>query len=81
MTMLEFAEAVKAAGRSLGLPGAAGKFVYKPFPENDPKRRQPDITKAKQGAGLGAAGIARRGVDDDHRVVQVARVRKAHRQS
>lgn len=51
MTMLEFAEAVKVAGRALGLPGAEGKFAYKPFPENDPKRRQPDIRRAKEVLG------------------------------
>ena len=39
---------MKAAGKALGLPGADGKYAYKPFPENDPKRRQPDISKAKR---------------------------------
>ena len=24
------------------------KIIYKPLPEDDPKQRQPDITKAKQ---------------------------------
>jgi dTDP-glucose 4,6-dehydratase len=47
MTVLEFVEAVRAAGKSLGLPGADGKLDFKPFPENDPKRRRPDITKAR----------------------------------
>ncbi len=48
MTVLEFVEAVRSAGKSLGLPGAAGKLDFKPFPENDPKRRRPDITKARK---------------------------------
>ncbi len=41
MTMLEFAEAVRVAA------GGGGKFVYKPFPQGDPKQRKPDITRAK----------------------------------
>jgi dTDP-glucose 4,6-dehydratase len=48
MTVLAFAEAVRAAGKSLGLPGASAEFDFKPFPENDPKRRRPDITKARR---------------------------------
>lgn len=40
-TMIEFAEAVKAA------VGGGGKIVFKPLPEGDPKQRRPDITKAK----------------------------------
>jgi dTDP-glucose 4,6-dehydratase len=48
MTILEFAEAVREAGRTLGLPGANARIVKMPFPENDPLKRRPDITKAKQ---------------------------------
>ncbi|MBL8924161.1 MAG: SDR family oxidoreductase [Myxococcaceae bacterium] len=40
-TMVEFAEAVKAA------VGGGGQLVFKPLPEGDPKQRRPDITKAK----------------------------------
>jgi dTDP-glucose 4,6-dehydratase len=47
MTILQFAEAVREAGRALGLPGANARIVKLPFPENDPLKRQPDISKAK----------------------------------
>ncbi len=40
-TMLEFAEAVRAAA------GRGGAILFKPLPEGDPKQRRPDITKAK----------------------------------
>ncbi|PTL81028.1 UDP-glucuronic acid decarboxylase family protein [Vitiosangium sp. GDMCC 1.1324] len=41
MTMLEFAEAVRAAA------GGGGRIVHKPLPKDDPKQRQPDITRAR----------------------------------
>jgi dTDP-glucose 4,6-dehydratase len=41
MNMLQFAEAVRAAA------GGGGKIVFKPLPQNDPKQRQPDITRAR----------------------------------
>ena len=41
MTILEFAEAVRAAA------GGGGKLVFQPLPQNDPKQRQPDITRAR----------------------------------
>ena len=46
LTILEFAEAVRRAARALGLRGAEAKIVHHPFPENDPKQRRPDISKA-----------------------------------
>jgi len=42
ISLKEFAEEV------LALTGNAVKIVYKPLPVDDPKQRQPDITKAKQ---------------------------------
>lgn len=45
MTMLEFGEAVLKA------TGARSKFVFKPLPVDDPKRRRPDISKAKRVLG------------------------------
>jgi dTDP-glucose 4,6-dehydratase len=42
MSMLEFAECIKAAAR------CEAAMVFLPLPEDDPKRRRPDITKAKQ---------------------------------
>lgn len=41
MTMVEFAEAVRAAA------GGGGKFVFRPLPQGDPKQRRPDITRAR----------------------------------
>jgi dTDP-glucose 4,6-dehydratase len=41
MTMIEFAEAVRAA------TGTKSKLVFKPLPQDDPKQRQPDITRAR----------------------------------
>ena len=42
ITLQEFAEEV------IALTGTKQKIVHKPLPEDDPKQRQPDITKAKQ---------------------------------
>jgi nucleoside-diphosphate-sugar epimerase len=41
-TMLEFAEKIKK------LTNSKSELVYKDFPEDDPKQRKPDITKAKE---------------------------------
>src|SRR5580765_3251282 len=41
MTMVEFAEEIIRVTRS------KSKIVYKPLPQDDPKQRKPDITKAK----------------------------------
>jgi UDP-glucuronate decarboxylase len=42
MTMLQFAEAILKATRS------SSKIVHRPLPQDDPKQRKPDITKAKK---------------------------------
>jgi len=42
ITLKEFAEEV------IKLTGTSQKIIYKPLPVDDPKQRQPDITKAKQ---------------------------------
>src|SRR5690606_28819086 len=42
MTMLEFAEEIIKA------TGSRSKVVFKPLPQDDPKQRRPDITKAKK---------------------------------
>jgi dTDP-glucose 4,6-dehydratase len=42
ITLKEFAEEVVA------LVGNDVKIVYEPLPQDDPKQRKPDITKAKQ---------------------------------
>jgi dTDP-glucose 4,6-dehydratase len=41
MTIRQFGEAI------LALTGSKSKFVERPLPEDDPKVRQPDISKAK----------------------------------
>ena len=41
ITMLEFADEI------LKLAGSASKIEYRPLPQDDPKVRQPDITKAR----------------------------------
>ncbi len=42
MTVRAFAEQIRAATR------AASEIVFKPLPEDDPQRRQPDISKARR---------------------------------
>lgn len=42
ITIKEFAEEI------IKLTGANQKIVYKPLPKDDPKQRQPDITRAKE---------------------------------
>jgi dTDP-glucose 4,6-dehydratase len=42
MTMLQFAEQIIRATRS------RSKIVFKPLPQDDPRQRRPDITKAKK---------------------------------
>lgn len=42
ITIREFAEEI------IKLTGTKQKIVYKPLPENDPKQRRPDITKARE---------------------------------
>jgi dTDP-glucose 4,6-dehydratase len=42
ISLKDFAEEV------LALTGNAVKIIYKPLPVDDPKQRQPDITKAKK---------------------------------
>src|SRR6201996_9258065 len=42
MTMLQFAEEIIKA------TGSKSKIIFKPLPQDDPKQRRPDITKAKK---------------------------------
>jgi dTDP-glucose 4,6-dehydratase len=44
-TMLEFAQVIQTMTQS------ASKIVFEPLPQDDPKRRKPDITKAKRVLG------------------------------
>ena len=43
------------------LVGSTSQIVYRPLPVDDPKQRQPDITRARTMLGLGAEGRPRRG--------------------
>lgn len=45
MTILEFAQLI------LRLTGSHSEIVYKPLPQDDPKTRRPDITRAKEVLG------------------------------
>src|SRR5580704_889170 len=45
LTILEFAERIRR------LTGTTAALEFKPLPQDDPKRRQPDISKAKQVLG------------------------------
>lgn len=45
MTILQFAQVINE------LTGNKGGIVYKPLPQDDPKQRQPDITKARRVLG------------------------------
>jgi dTDP-glucose 4,6-dehydratase len=42
MTMVQFAEEIIRATKS------KSKIVFKPLPQDDPKQRKPDITKARK---------------------------------
>jgi dTDP-glucose 4,6-dehydratase len=42
MTVLEFAREI------IRVTGARSKIVFKPLPQDDPKQRQPDITRARK---------------------------------
>jgi dTDP-glucose 4,6-dehydratase len=42
MTMLEFAREIKAAA------GSKSRIVFRPLPQDDPRQRQPDISRARR---------------------------------
>jgi dTDP-glucose 4,6-dehydratase len=42
MTILEFADCIRKAA------GVDSPIVFRPLPQDDPKRRQPDIAKARE---------------------------------
>jgi len=45
MTMLDFARLV------IRLTGSKSKITHKPLPQDDPRQRQPDITRARKWLG------------------------------
>ena len=64
MTIREFAEVINE------LTGNPAGIRFEPLPVDDPKQRQPDITKARAHPGLGAEGRSAHGDDADGGVVQ-----------
>ena len=60
-TLLELAQVV------IEVTESRSEIVYEALPTDDPQVRQPDITRAKRAARLGAAGRAARGPADDDR--------------
>ena len=45
MTMLQFAEEIIKA------TGSRSRIIFKPLPQDDPKQRRPDITRARSRLG------------------------------
>ena len=58
MTVLEFAKAIIKA------TGSKSKIVYRPLPVDDPKQRQPDITRAKKILGWSPQVELERGIEE-----------------
>jgi dTDP-glucose 4,6-dehydratase len=57
MTILEFAETIKAA------TGSSSPIVFKPLPVDDPMQRQPDITRAREHLGWEPKVALREGLE------------------
>ena len=64
MTIREFAEQIQK------LFGGTSSIEYRPLPEDDPKRRRPDITKAKTLLGWEPKVVVRRRPPGNDRVLQ-----------
>ena len=60
MTMLEFAREIIRA------TGSRSRIVFKPLPQDDPKQRRPDITRAKTNIALGAESALEGGIEQNH---------------
>jgi hypothetical protein len=43
--------------------------IHKPLPEDEPKRSCPDISRARESYGLGAAGLGQGGLRSTYKVV------------
>ena len=59
ISLKEFAEEI------LALTGNKVKIIYKPLPVDDPKQRQPDITKAKEIIGMGTKSEQERRIENN----------------
>ena len=66
LTLLELAKHI------LEISGSKSEIVYRPLPVDDPKVRQPDISRARRLLELGAHAGGRRGTSPDDRVVSKA---------
>ena len=64
MSVLEIAEMI------IELSGSSSELVYEPLPEDDPKRRCPDITRRQGGPGLGATHPDARWSEEDPELVR-----------
>jgi UDP-glucuronate decarboxylase len=60
-TILELAQVIQ------GMINPEAELVYKPLPEDDPKQRQPDITRAKNLSGLESNYSSKSGFKNDDR--------------
>ena len=63
MTIEEIARTI------IRMTGATSQIVYKPLPTDDPKVRQPDITRARTLLGWEPKVSARRGARQDDRIL------------
>ena len=63
MTIRQLAETI------IAITGSKSRIVERPLPVDDPKVRQPDITRARTILRLGAEGPAARGPRDHDRVL------------
>ena len=58
LTMLQF------AGQIIRATGSRSKIVFKPLPQDDPKQRRPDITRAKKILGWEPKVLLQKGLTD-----------------
>ena len=70
ITILEFAERIRA------LLGVTAPIIFEPLPQDDPKQRCPDISKARRLAGMGTKSESRRRPAADAGFVQESSLRK-----
>ena len=61
-TILQLAEAV------IALTGSSAKIVHRPLPDDDPRQRCPDISRAQELLGWAPRVPAARGLDEDDRI-------------
>ena len=55
-TMVELAQAV------IELTGSKSRLVFRPLPQDDPRQRQPDITRARENLGWDVSVPLREGL-------------------